>query len=140
GGWTYLQGVLKDGKQEFLMRYAALRTLRFFWEQRPDVLPKTALVNGQALVLEQHDMADFAVEDLRKWQRWEMTDRVLDLFTRETHNVPVVRRAILRFALRSPQPRAVAFVEEQRRRERDWVSDTEELLRLESEPPASAPA
>jgi hypothetical protein len=135
-GWAYLQTLLKDGKQEFLMRYAALRTIRFLWDQRPDLIGKMDLVQGIAVVLDQHDMADFAIEDLRKWQRWEMTDRVLDLFTRETHNVPVVKRAILRFALRSPQARARAFVEEQRRRDSEWVSDTEELLRLEATPPA----
>jgi hypothetical protein len=139
-GCAYVQDMLKDSKQEFLMRYAALRTVRFFWDQRPDLVPKTDLVQGMASVLDQPDMADFAIEDLRKWQRWELTDRVLDLFNRETHNVPVVRRAILRFALRSPAPRAAAFVEEQRRRDREWVSDTEELLRLESEPPTAAPA
>jgi hypothetical protein len=135
-GWTYLLGILKDGKQEFLMRYAALRTVRFLWDQRPDLVPKTDLVAGMAAVLDQPDMADFAIEDLRKWQRWELTDQVLELFNKETHNVPVVKRAILRFALRSSQPRAAAFVAAQRQRDREWVSDTEELLRLESEPPA----
>jgi hypothetical protein len=135
-GGAFINSILKDAKQEFLMRYAALRAVRFLWDQRPDLVPKSDLIQDVRLLLDQPDMADFAVEDLRKWERWEMTDSVLDLFNKETHNVPVVRRAILRFALKSPQPRAKAFVDEQRRRDAEWVSDTEELLRLEAQPPA----
>jgi hypothetical protein len=135
-GAASLKSILKDARQEFLMRYAALRSVRFLWDQRPDLVPKAELIQDVKLLLDQPDMADFAVEDLRKWERWEMTDCVLDLFNKETHNVPVVRRAILRFALRSPAPRAKTFVDEQRRRDAEWVGDTEELLRLEAQPPA----
>jgi len=135
-GWTYLEGLLKDEKQDFQVRYAALRALRFMWDQRPDLVAKADLVQGMAVLLDDPRMADFAIEDLRKWQQWKMTGRILDLFTKDSHNIPVVRRALLRFALCSPEARAAAFVEEQRRRDREWVSDTEELLRLESQAPA----
>lgn len=135
-GWSYVRDILKDGKQDFLMRYAALRTARFLWGERRDLISKDALVSGVALVLDHPDMADFAIEDLRKWGRWELSDRVLDLFTKESHNVPVIRRAVLRYALRCPGERAAKFVREQRQRDRDWVNDAEELLRLEAEPPA----
>jgi hypothetical protein len=131
-GWTYLSNLLKDANQEFLIRYAGLRTLRFLWDQRPDLMPQKDLIQGMCLILDQGDMADFAVEDLRKWRQWDRTDTILDLFGKKTHDIPVIRRAILRFALQSPQPRAVAFVREQRQRDADWVKDTEELLKLEN--------
>ncbi len=136
--WDYMTGLLKDGNQEFLMRYAGLRTIRFMWDYRPDLLTKKELVAGLGLVLAHGDMADFAIEDLRKWQRWEMADAVLDLFGKKSHDVPVVKRAILRYALSCPTARALAFVREQRRRDPEWVKDTEELLKLEG--PASPPA
>jgi hypothetical protein len=132
--WAYLTKLLKDDSQDFLMRYAGLRTIRFMWESRPDLVSKNDLVDGLALVLAHADMADFAIEDLRKWKRWEMSDKVLDLFGKKSHDVPVVKRAILRFALQCPSPRARTFVEQQRRRDPDWVKDTEELLKLESPP------
>jgi hypothetical protein len=135
-GWNYLKDILLDGKQDFLMRYAALRTIRFLWGERPDLASKNDLVSGVALVLDHPDMADFAVEDLRRWGRWEQCDRVLALFDKESHNVPVIRRAILRFMLQCPGPRAAAFVREQRQRDRDWVNDAEELLRIEADVPA----
>ncbi len=133
-GWSYLRGFLGNEKQEFLLRYAALRTVRFLWDQRADLIDKKELVGGISLLLEHGDMADFAIEDFRKWQRWEMTERVLELFGKKTHDVPVVRRAILRFALRSPEKRAVDFVAAQRKRDAEWVRDTEELLKLEDVP------
>jgi hypothetical protein len=138
-GLLYLRGVLGDAKQDFMTRYAALRAGRFFWDTRPDVFTKQELTDTVALLLDQPDMADFAVEDLGKWHRWEMTGKVLGLFDKESHNAPVVKRAILRFALRCPEPRAVAFVRQQRARDQEWVNDTEELLRLETPAPA-APA
>jgi hypothetical protein len=134
-GWLFLLDKLKDTKQEFMFRYACLRTLRFLWDQRPDLVSKKEIVAGVAEVLRQPDMADFAVEDLRRWQRWEMTDQVIDLFNQKTHNIPVVKRAILRYALLSPSASAVEFVRQQRQRDPEWVKDTEEILKLEEPAP-----
>lgn len=138
-GWAYLKDMLKNDKQDFMFRYACLRTVRFLWDQRPDLMSQKELVGGMALVLDQPDMADFGIEDLRRWHRWEMTDQVLGLFELKTHSVPVVKRAVLRFALASPDSKARAFVESQRKRDADWVRDTEELLKLETDSQASAP-
>jgi hypothetical protein len=136
-GLDFLRSILGDPRQDFLMRYATLRTVRFFWSTRPDLFNKKQLAESVSILLDQPDMADFAVEDLGKWGRWESTGRVLDLFDKESHNAPVIKRAILRFALRCPEARALAFVRQQRARDREWVDDTEELLRLEA--PAAEP-
>jgi len=77
------------------------------------------------------DMADFAIDELRKWKRWEYTQPILDLFDKKSHSLNVIRRAVTRFALRSPEPAAAAFVAEQRRRDAEWVKDVEDLLKLE---------
>src|SRR5262249_41362666 len=124
-GWLMLQNMLKDGKQEFLMRYACLRTVRFLGEQRPDLVERKDLVEGLTFLLDQPDMADFGVEDLRKWKRWEKTEQVLDMFDKKTHQIPVIKRSIMRFALQSPQPRATEFVRQQRQRDAEWVRDIE---------------
>ncbi len=113
------------------MRCGVLRTIRFMWEQRPDLIAKKELLAGLELVMTQPDTADFAIEELRKWKRWEMTDKVFSLFGKKDYDIPVVKRAILKFALQSPETRAVAFVRQQRQRDPGWVNDTEELLKLE---------
>ncbi len=135
-GWLFLLDKLKDTRQEFMFRYACLRTLRFLWDQRPDLVSKKEIVYGLSQVLQQPDMADFAIEDLRRWQRWEMTDPVVALFEVKSHQIPVVKRSILRFALVSPSARATEFVQSQRKRDAEWVKDTEELLKLEDPAPS----
>src|SRR5438132_3034056 len=86
-GWAYLCDILKDPAKEFMLRYAALRAARFFWESRPDVIDKKALVEGISPLLDQSDITDLAIEDLRKWACWDMTDRVLELYGRKSHDI-----------------------------------------------------
>ena len=143
-GWDYIRGILKDPAKEFMLRYSALRAARFFWDSRPDVLPKKDLVGGVCLLLDQGDIADLAIEDLRKWNRWEVSDKVLDLKDKKSHDIPIIRRAILRYALYCPGTRAAEYVAECRKRDAEMVKDTEELLKLETgdnskTPPAPPP-
>jgi hypothetical protein len=141
-GWKYARGILSDPKKDFMLRYAALRAARFFWDSRPDVVAKKDIVEAVAPLLGQKDIADLAVEDLRKWGQWDLADKVLaikgvpDLF-----EVPIIRRSLLRFALSCEDkvPAAKAYVQEQRGKDPQSVSDAEELLKLEQTPPTPAP-
>ncbi len=137
-GWEYVRGILGDSSKEFLLRYAALRAVRFFVDYRSDVMPIKDSVEAISLLLDQADIADLAIEDLRKWKRWEMSDRILGLKGKESHDIPIIRRAILRFALCSPAKAAKAHVEEQRKSDEQLVLDAEELLKLEQTPPPAA--
>src|SRR5438132_13607095 len=135
-GWEYTRSILKDPAKEFMLRYAALRAARFFWDSRPDIIPQKELVAGVQLLLDQSDIADLAIEDLRKWNRWEMCDKVLELQDKKSHDVPIIRRAILRYALSCPKQEAAAYVNQCRKRDPEMVKDTEELLKLEAPAPA----
>jgi hypothetical protein len=127
----FLRDNLGNSKQEFMMRWTALKTLRFLHDYRPDIFSNTELADAVALGMKHKDMADFAIEDLRKWKCWDRTNEVLALFGKSTHKVSVIKRSILRFALQSPTPEAKAFVAEQTKRDPDWVNETRELLELE---------
>lgn len=136
-GWKYVREIFSSSDKEFLLRYAALRTARFFWEFRPDIISKDNVVAAVADMLPQDDIADLVIEDLRKWERWELTERVLGLFELKSHDVPIIRRSILRFALQAQgkdKAKAQQFVEAQRKRDAEWVTDVEELLQLEMTP------
>lgn len=136
--WKYLRRILEDKEKDFMQRYAALRAARFFWEFRPDVISKKEVVDAVTALIDQDDIADLAIEDLRKWECWNLTDRILSLFDKKSHDVPIVRRAIMRFALSAPektQPKAAAFVAMMRQKDSEWVKDIEELLLLEAAPP-----
>jgi hypothetical protein len=134
-GWVYVHTVLKDPKKEFALRYAALRALRFFWDYRSDLVAKKEIAEAAATLLNQSDIADLAVEDLRKWGCWDMTDRVLALRNKkELFDVPIVRRSVLRFALSAKNNEAAKkYVAEQRKADPEGVASAEELLKLEQE-------
>jgi hypothetical protein len=146
-GWEYVRSILKDDKKEFTQRYAALRAARFFHDSRPDVIAHDQVVAAAGLLLEQSDIADLAIEDLRKWGCWNMTEQILGLYERKSHDVPIIRRSILRFALCARDvnpdgsvnkdrvnPKAAAFIAEIRKKDAEMVENAEELLRLETQP------
>lgn len=138
--WSYLHAILKDPSTNFTQRYAALKAVRFFWEFRPDVFDSKDLIGAVSLVLDQSDIADIGINDLRKWGRWEMTERVLDLQVQKSHDLPIIKRSILRFALAARDvvnvtqrhPKAKSFVEDLRKKDPQMVQDEEELHELEA--------
>ena len=139
-GWEYLTGLIKDPKTEFPVRYAGLKVLRFFWEYRPDVVPREQVLDAMKVLVGQADMADLPIEDLRKWGVWELTGFVLHFTQEKAHNdIPIVRRSILRFALAAPAgtPEAALYVAAMRDKDPDRVKQVEESLELEKpRPPA----
>jgi hypothetical protein len=140
-GWDYIGGLVKDQAKEFPVRYAALKTIRFFWEFRPDVVTNQQVLESMTKLIAQPDLADLPIEDLRKWQCWEMTPVVLSYADKESHNIPIVKRAILKFAVSAAahKPAAAEFVKVARQKDPKKVQLVEDLLKDEQKP-AAAPA
>jgi hypothetical protein len=144
-GLAWMKNVLKNDaglendEEKFHIRYATLKTLRFYWNNRQDILDREKILDAMGVALQVPNLSDFAIDDLRSWKAWEMNDQVLDLFGKESHNSVVIRRAILRFAICSPKDRAKTFVAEQRKRNPTWVEDTEEMLRFDTPAPKVVP-
>jgi hypothetical protein len=134
-GWEYVVSVLKDPTKEFLLRYAALRTVRFFWDYRPDVIPHGEASKAAALLLADKNIADLAIEDLRKWEAWPYAEQILALKDTPAYEISIVRRAILRYCLcAAPKvPACAAYVEEARKKDPTSVRDAEELLKWEQQ-------
>jgi hypothetical protein len=138
-GWAYLKGIFQDSKKEFMVRYAALRAVRFLWNSRPDIVPAKDLEEGVTALLDQSDIADLAIEDLRLHKCWNVCDRVLGLAAKKSHDIPIVRRYILRYALNCPKAEAASFVADMRKKDPEMVKDIEEFLKLENVAPATQP-
>lgn len=134
-GWARALELLSDEEQPFPIRYSVLKTARFYHGWKPDAT-RAPVLRALAAALSQADLADLAMDDLRKWHCWDLTKEVLEVSGRKTHGAPVIRRAILKYALACPGKEAAAFVEGQRKRDARMVQDTEELLKLEA--PTSA--
>jgi hypothetical protein len=139
-GWEYLINLVKS-ESEFPTKYAALRTARVFWEFRDDVIPHKQVLEVMKMLMDQPDIADMPIEDLRKWKVWELTPVVLGYASKATHNtIPINNRAILKFALAAAtaDPKntaAINFVAEARKKDAKRVEFLEELLKDEVKPP-----
>jgi hypothetical protein len=129
-GWDLALTLLRDEKKPFPVRYAVIRTLRFYHGWKPDET-RARVLQGLGVALPAGDLADLAVEDLRRWQTWDLTKDVLALYARPSHSAPIMRRAILRYALTCPRPEAATFVAERRREDPALVKDVEETLQFE---------
>jgi hypothetical protein len=134
-GLAYLRDqFLAKPEKDFCLRYDALRALRFFAKVRPDKLPRQELVNGLGRLLDHPDMADFAIEELRQWKDWSMTDKILAIGRKHARNKPI-GRAVLLYALCCPRPgtRAEEYLRAERVRDRENVEDLEDLVKIESD-------
>lgn len=136
-GMKRINALLGDTKSDFLLRYAGLRAIRFFHDYRKDLVSADDAAKSVALLLAQGDIADMAIEDLRRWKRWDMADKVLAVRKSEAGKISIVRRAVLRFALSCPSQEAKALVSQLRTEDKQGVEDAEELLKLEEMRPGS---
>jgi hypothetical protein len=90
--------------------------------------------------MEQADLADLPIEDLRKWKVWDVSLLVLGYAEKESHNqYPIVNRAILKYAIAAaaadPKNTAAAeFVNKARQKDAKKVEFLEELIKDEQKP------
>jgi hypothetical protein len=65
-------------------------------------------------------------------------DKVLALANKESHDVRMIRRALLRYALSCPSkyPKAAEFVRRERKKDREWVAEIEDQLKLDIDEPS----
>ena len=63
----------------------------------------------------------------------------MSLAGKKSHDIPIVRRYILRYALSCPKAEAAEFVSGMRKKDPEMVKDIEEFLRLENTAPATQP-
>jgi hypothetical protein len=136
-GWQYLIDLIKDPSKEFPTKYAALKTARFFWELRPDVISHATILQAMKLLVADPGIADMPIEDMRKWKVWELTPLVVGYANKETHStIKLINRAILKFAIvaavSDPKNKeAVEFVNAARARDAKQIEFLEDLLKEE---------
>ena len=83
-GWKRAIAILDDPKRQYQDKLAVLGTLRFYQAFRP-VEHRKAILVGMATVISRGDMADMAVEDLRRWKWWDLTKHIVAQYNKPTH-------------------------------------------------------
>jgi hypothetical protein len=127
GGWPLAASILADENRGISVRLSVIGTVRFFQatrgaECRADVLKCCAAI------LPAGDLADQAVDDLRRWGWWDLTKDVLAQYGKPTHSAPLVKRGLVRYALQCPDAEAKAFIAALREKEPKLVKDVEDGL------------
>jgi hypothetical protein len=126
-GWKEIAARIADGKQPFSSRMAALRAARMMHGWKGEAV-KPEIVAAYRTVIPDGEFADMAIEDLRRWKWWDLTPQIAEVFGRPTHNAPILRHCIIRYALACPRPEAKAIVARARQIEPDWVEHEEKML------------
>jgi hypothetical protein len=132
-GWELTEAILADPRRPFPDRLAVIGTLRFFHGSHPEET-RPQVLRALSVVVQQGDLADLAVEDLRRWQWWDLTKLVLAQYGKKSHDAPLVKHAIIRYALSCPDPEAKQFIRDRRAQEREEVEQIEESLKDEKPP------
>ena len=132
-GWALAFATVRDGRKSLTARLAVLRTLRYYQAAQPKE-SRVNVLKGMEAVLAQGELADLAVEDLRRWEVWDLTREVLNLYGKKGYDGPLMRRALVRYALCcKPTRESADFLAKRRADEPDLVKEVEEGLKLERE-------
>jgi len=125
--------ITKDSKRPFKQRYPVLKALRFFVDQkRLDVVSQKQVTAAILPLFEDKDMADLCIEDLRRWKWWGPTAEVLAVY--DKHEKPIVRRAVIRYALSNPSEECKKFIAAERKRNNELVDEIVEWMKYEDSP------
>jgi hypothetical protein len=130
-GWDLAYELLRDGRKSLPVRLAVARTVSFFHGARPKESRENVLKCLDAMI-SQGELADIAVEDMRRWEIHDRTRDVLGLYGKKGYDAPLMQRAIIRYALSCKNDaRASAFLDERRRAEPELIKEVEESLQFE---------
>ena len=132
-GWELALSILKDDRRPFAVRYAVIRMLRFYHSWKPED-SRESVLRGLGVVLKQSDIADLAVEDLRRWGEWDLTDDILRLYGQKGYDAPLMQQALARYALTCPKPESAKFVANLRRDNPDLYKRVSESLQFDKKP------
>src|SRR6185436_15544687 len=87
-GWPFTAAILADERQGIALRLSCIGTVRFFQATR-GVECKAEVLKCCTALLPVGDLADQAIEDLRRWGWWDLTKDVLAQFGKPTHSAPI---------------------------------------------------
>jgi len=137
-GWKRAVALIDDPKRPYQDKLAVLGTLRFFHAYQPTEHRK-AILAGMSAVIARGDMADMAIEDLRRWQWWDLTKHIVRQYNQPTHGAPLVKNAILRYGLTCPDADAAAFIKTVAASETALLREVQESLEFERPIPKTKP-
>ncbi len=111
-GWKTVHAILGNKKKNFNERYSAYCAVRFYYNWKPKEFQ--APIKAALNVMLHSDMADLAIDSLRRWEDWDMTADILNLYGKQAQ-APLMQRAIVYYAVCCPLPQAKTFLADLRK-------------------------
>lgn len=127
---------LNDPGRGFEIRYAAVQAMRFLVVE--EVVPANRLFDHVKPAIADPQIGDLVIDELRKKAYWKHTALVLT-GAEDARSPTPVRAAILRYALRCPDPAAQASLGRWRSLYPDLIKSAEQSLRFEDDRPRGWP-
>lgn len=124
-GWKFTLDRMHEN-ESINSRLQAYCVFRFLIDSGSKYLDKDVRHKVITRLLSQDDMSDLIVATLYEHKIWEYTLNVLPLFSK---NTPITQRAVIRYALKSPDQQSVAFIKALRAKEPLRISAEEEILK-----------
>lgn len=124
--------ILNDRQKPFNLRYSALEAIRFALIEL-DAFDRDHVFERMRQALEIPELCDLLMDELRKHQQWSAVNQVLGLAERSGYDSAVIRRAILRFAIECPDPKANAFLQKAAESDSQFVADVKSSLEFEKQ-------
>lgn len=88
---------ITDKTQNFSEHVACMQMLRFLWTYAKDRFSPDRLRQSMRLMVDNPKIADLVIADLARWEDWETTSRLIELYGTPGYDVPFVERKILYF-------------------------------------------
>lgn len=102
---------LKNPNAEYTDTYAAIMALRFHGQEET-IVPTDRLVKSLEYMLDRPQLADLVIPDLARWEDWDVTDRLVQLFKEADDETSWVRVPVINFLKASPRPEAPGLIDE----------------------------
>ncbi|MFO0815133.1 MAG: hypothetical protein U0796_18120 [Gemmatales bacterium] len=131
--WGVVKKILQENQRSFTERYAVLKFLRFLKDVQGDSV-KAHIVASLAILLDQPEMMDLAIEQMRQMAVWDHQASVLKLWDNKANLAPITLRAIVRYALSCPGQAAQDLLARVRKDDPEMVKSVEELIHLGEKP------
>lgn len=111
-GLTLIEDLyLKNKKADYAETYSAIMALRFHVTEG-EVISKDKLVAGFRLMLSRSELADLVIPDLARFEDWDSTNTLMELYRKADANNAWVRVPVINFLRASPKPEAKRLLKE----------------------------
>jgi hypothetical protein len=96
-----------------------------------DKSDKVEIFKALNIALKQGELADLAIEELRKMKYWGFTQEILNIYGTKGYTAPVMKRAFLRYALTAPKdPVIEKFLAQLETKDSQMILEVKESLGL----------